>query len=65
MLTVSHLDLKVEITHCGTMKRKYRVVNVTKQAARDLKFPLLKENGHTEDITVANYFSEKHQKRLM
>lgn len=26
--------LKVEITHCGTMKRKYRVCNVTRRPAQ-------------------------------
>jgi len=26
--------LKVEITHCGTMKRKYRVCNITRRPAQ-------------------------------
>jgi len=26
--------LKVEITHCGTMRRKYRVCNVTRRPAQ-------------------------------
>jgi len=26
--------LKIEITHCGTMKRKYRVCNVTRKPAQ-------------------------------
>lgn len=26
--------LKIEITHCGTMKRKYRVCNVTRRPAQ-------------------------------
>ncbi len=25
--------LKVEVTHCGTMRRKYRVCNVTRRPA--------------------------------
>jgi len=57
--------LKVEITHCGTMKRKYRVINVTKQPAQSLKFPLKQmETGQQREITVARYFQEKHARRL-
>jgi hypothetical protein len=56
--------LKVEINHCGTMKRKYRVINVTKQPAQSLQFPLVTEEGHTTPITVAKYFEEKHKRRL-
>ncbi len=28
------LGLKIEITHCGNMKRKYRVCNVTRKPAQ-------------------------------
>ncbi|XP_031556457.1 protein argonaute-2-like [Actinia tenebrosa] len=56
--------LKVEINHCGTMKRKYRVINVTKLPAQSLQFPLITEAGHTTPITVAKYFEEKHHKKL-
>ena len=57
--------LKVEITHCGTMKRKYRVINVTKQPAQSLKFPLKQmDTGQQREITVARYFQEKHSKKL-
>ena len=59
------LGLKVEITHCGTMKRKYRVINVTKLPAQTLKFPLKQsEAGQAQEITVAKYFQEKHMKQL-
>ena len=59
------LGLKVEITHCGTMKRKYRVINVTKLSAQTLKFPLKQaETGQAQEITVAKYFQEKHMKQL-
>ena len=59
------LGLKVEITHCGTMKRKYRVINVTKLPAQTLKFPLKQtEPGQAQEITVAKYFQEKHMKQL-
>ena len=57
--------LKVEITHCGTMKRKYRVINVTKLPAHSLKFPLKQmETEQLQEITVAKYFQEKHSRRL-
>ncbi|XP_048590350.1 protein argonaute-2 [Nematostella vectensis] len=56
--------LKVEITHCGPMKRKYRVINVTKQPAQALQFPLTLESGQTAQITVARYFQDKHKQRL-
>ena len=57
--------LKVEITHCGTMKRKYRVINVTKQPAQSLKFSLKQmDTGQQREITVARYFQEKHSKKL-
>ena len=60
-----HVGLKVEITHCGTMKRKYRVINLTKQPAQSLKFPLKQvETGQQREITVARYFQEKHSRRL-
>ena len=32
--------LKIEITHCGTMRRKYRVCNVTRKPAQMQSFPL-------------------------
>lgn len=33
LLTVLTSGLKVEVTHCGQMKRKYRVCNVTRRPA--------------------------------
>ena len=33
-------SLKIEITHCGTMRRKYRVCNVTRRPAQMQSFPL-------------------------
>ena len=47
------------------MKRKYRVINVTKQPAQSLKFPLKQmDTGQQREITVARYFQEKHSKKL-
>lgn len=33
--------LKIEITHCGTMKRKYRVCNVTRRPAQMQSYVVL------------------------
>ncbi|KPP63383.1 hypothetical protein Z043_118368, partial [Scleropages formosus] len=53
--------LKVEITHCGQMKRKYRVCNVTRRPASHQTFPLQQENGQTVECTVAQYFKDKYK----
>lgn len=34
--------LKIEITHCGTMRRKYRVCNVTRRPAQMQSYVVLK-----------------------
>uniref|UniRef100_A0A8C2H0P2 Protein argonaute-1 n=1 Tax=Cyprinus carpio TaxID=7962 RepID=A0A8C2H0P2_CYPCA len=56
--------LKVEVTHCGTMRRKYRVCNVTRRPASHQTFPLQLENGQTVERTVAQYFREKYSLQL-
>ncbi|TGZ63182.1 hypothetical protein CRM22_007061 [Opisthorchis felineus] len=56
--------LKVEITHCGTMRRKYRVCNVTRRPAHTQSFPLQLETGATMECTVAKYFQERYNIRL-
>ncbi|GAV05888.1 hypothetical protein RvY_15950-2 [Ramazzottius varieornatus] len=56
--------LKIEITHCGQMKRKYRVCNVTRRPAQHQTFPLQLENGQTVECTVAKYFLDKYKIRL-
>ncbi|OQV21162.1 Protein argonaute-1 [Hypsibius exemplaris] len=56
--------LKIEITHCGQMKRKYRVCNVTRRPAQHQTFPLQLENGQTVECTVAKYFQDKYKIRL-
>ncbi|XP_064651862.1 protein argonaute-2-like isoform X2 [Lineus longissimus] len=56
--------LKVEITHCGTMKRKYRVCNVTRRPAQTQSFPLQLESGQTVECTVAKYFAERYKMKL-
>lgn len=56
--------LKIEITHCGTMRRKYRVCNVTRRPAQLQSFPLQLENGQTVECTVAKYFLDKYKMKL-
>ena len=56
--------LKIEITHCGTMRRKYRVCNVTRRTAQVQSFPLQLENGQTVECTVAKYFLDKYKNKL-
>lgn len=56
--------LKIEITHCGTMRRKYRVCNVTRRPAQLQSFPLQLENGQTIECTVAKYFLDKYKMKL-
>ncbi|XP_078662873.1 protein argonaute-2-like isoform X3 [Branchiostoma floridae x Branchiostoma belcheri] len=60
----STAGLKVEITHCGQMKRKYRVCNVTRRPAQTQTFPLQLEDGRTVECTVAKYFLERHKRKL-
>lgn len=56
--------MKIEITHCGTMRRKYRVCNVTRRPAQLQSFPLQLENGQTVECTVAKYFLDKYKMKL-
>eukprot|EP00090_Calanus_glacialis_P005897 TRINITY_DN1459_c0_g1_i2.p1 TRINITY_DN1459_c0_g1~~TRINITY_DN1459_c0_g1_i2.p1 ORF type:complete len:966 (-),score=299.23 TRINITY_DN1459_c0_g1_i2:1175-4072(-) len=56
--------LKIEITHCGAMRRKYRVCNVTRRPAQMQSFPLQLDNGQTVECTVAKYFLDKYKMKL-
>ena len=56
--------LKIEITHCGAMRRKYRVCNVTRRPAQMQSFPLQLDNGQTVECTVAKYFLDKYKIKL-
>lgn len=56
--------LKIEITHCGSMRRKYRVCNVTRRPAQLQSFPLQLDNGQTVECTVAKYFLDKYKMKL-
>ncbi|CDW54120.1 Argonaute 1 isoform B [Trichuris trichiura] len=58
------LGLKIEITHCGSMRRKYRVCNVTRRPAQTQTFPLQTESGQTVECTVAKYFMDKYRMKL-
>ncbi|CAJ0564733.1 unnamed protein product, partial [Mesorhabditis spiculigera] len=56
--------LKIEITHCGQMRRRYRVCNVTRRPAQTQTFPLQLETGQTIECTVAKYFYDKYRIQL-
>uniref|UniRef100_A0A914BUJ2 Protein argonaute-1 n=1 Tax=Acrobeloides nanus TaxID=290746 RepID=A0A914BUJ2_9BILA len=56
--------LKIEITHCGQMRRKYRVCNVTRRPAQTQTFPLQLDSGQTIECTVAKYFYDKYRIQL-
>ena len=58
--------LKVEINHCGAMKRKYRVCHVTRRCASQQTFPLQEDNGSSEvqHCTVQDYFQARHELNL-
>ena len=56
--------LKVEINHCGPIKRKYRVCNVTRRSAQSQTFPLQSEQGQTIECTVTKYFQDRYGMKL-
>nr|QDM36924.1 argonaute 1b [Nicotiana benthamiana] len=49
--------VKVEVTHRGNMRRKYRISGLTSQATRELTFPV-DENGTVK--SVIEYFRETY-----
>ncbi len=56
--------LKVVINHCGNMRRKYRVCNVTRRPAQMQSFPLQLDSGQTVECTVAKYFLDRYHMKL-
>lgn len=49
--------VKVEVTHRGSMRRKYRISGLTNQATNELEFPV-DENGTLKSVT--EYFRETY-----
>ncbi|XP_047075118.1 protein argonaute 1B-like [Lolium rigidum] len=49
--------IKVEVTHRGNMRRKYRISGLTSQATRELSFPV---DEHGTVKTVVQYFVETY-----
>jgi eukaryotic translation initiation factor 2C len=49
--------IKVEVTHRGSIRRKYRVSGLTNQATKDLQFPV-DEEGSLKSVT--DYFREMY-----
>lgn len=58
--------LKVEVTHTGRIKRKYRIQDVTRRPATAQTFPmqLSPDSPETVDCSVVQYFKEKHKIKL-
>lgn len=49
--------VKVEVTHRGSMRRKYRIIGLTSQSTRELSFPV-DEKGTVK--SVVQYFQETY-----
>ena len=56
--------LKVQITHLGNQKRKYRVLKLTPDSASRQTFPLTLEDGSTKKVTVQQYFKDQYKRNL-
>uniref|UniRef100_UPI00358FD241 protein argonaute-1-like n=1 Tax=Myxine glutinosa TaxID=7769 RepID=UPI00358FD241 len=56
--------MKVEISHRGQSKRKYRVCSLSHKSADLQTFPLLMANGQRVECSVARYFRDKHKVQL-
>ena len=56
--------LKIEITHCGPVRRKYRVYSLTRRSPLLQTFPYTLENGQTVENSVANYFLSRYNIHL-
>ena len=65
MNNIYNLGLKIEINHCGEVRRKYRVFGVTRETACMLTFPRTREDGQSQEITVQRYFLEKYKRNLL
>ncbi|XP_051215989.1 protein argonaute PNH1 [Lolium perenne] len=52
--------LRIEVTHRGEMRRKYRISGLTKQSTRDLRF----ESSTGVSKTVKEYFRETYNLQL-
>lgn len=50
------LGLKIEITHCGNMRRKYRVCNVTRKPAQYQTWVKMKRDTHSGIMSMNSYF---------
>lgn len=55
---------KIEVTHAGSHKRKYRVFGVTRLSATNQTFPLQVDDNNTIECTVLKYFQNRHGRDL-
>uniref|UniRef100_A0A061QLL7 Putative argonaute n=1 Tax=Cupiennius salei TaxID=6928 RepID=A0A061QLL7_CUPSA len=56
-------NLRIEVNHLGTYRRKYRIFKLLKDNAHRLKFDM-EDNGRTVTTTVATYFRERYRRNL-
>ena len=52
--------LKVQVTHLGKQKRKYRVIGVSKEAVSRKTFTKENTDGTKVSVTVAEYFKDQY-----
>jgi len=52
--------LKVQVTHLGKQKRKYRVIGVSKEAVSRKTFTKENTDGTKVSVTVAQYFKDQY-----
>ncbi|KAL7672844.1 hypothetical protein ACOME3_007724 [Neoechinorhynchus agilis] len=63
-LTKECKGLRIEVTHCGGIRRKYRICNITRKTAQTQTFPLKTTEGSTIDCSVAKYFNDRYSIKL-
>jgi eukaryotic translation initiation factor 2C len=55
--------LKVEVTH-RRCSQKFKIVGLTKQITREIKFPMSEDNGPQRMISMLDFFREKYKRDI-
>ncbi|CAI5932300.1 unnamed protein product [Closterium sp. NIES-65] len=56
--------VRIEVTHRGQMRRKYKLTGLTTQPLHALTFPLTTPEGETQVVTVEAYFRQHYNLAL-
>ncbi|ERN10147.1 hypothetical protein AMTRI_Chr13g91340 [Amborella trichopoda] len=56
--------LRIEVTHRGNMRRKYRIVGLSSQSSRETIFTV-ERNGTSKRVSVYGYFYEVYNMKLV